>query len=552
MLRLLAEGALRSLVLGASVALVLKLLRVRNPHTQMTAWTVVLIAALSMPALIGRLTLALPPGSWPLRLLDEVGATMARLREFPFADDRGAPAALAYGADHSLPDAITATTSHWTIDGWVFATCLYGFVAGVFLARLLTGLLLGWRLVQAAMRVDESWAGGADVRISDAVGMPVTFGSTILLPSDCGEWSIAKRRAVLSHEGSHVARGDFYVLLLAALHRAIFWFNPFAWWLAHRLSKLAEIISDDAAVVALRDRPLYAGLLNDFANAAEPMPAAPALARPSTVRCRAERILTTTKLWRGLRWPRLIVTGASLMPLVAIFASTIVASSPPPSDVTRIATEDAVSSSDPETAPAGRVSAVREPDSSGERLIGNKPQSEIIAAGARDVEVATSRSAIEVTSPVARRDHGQSLSRLAWPRQIRLIGGGGRQRLDKVSGRIKVPTLPDKGSRHHRAQTIRKVAILPTHREHDGTHKPAHVGDSKSNWSYSRRGYALTCQGGNVGSCINHLTRLGLHQRYAGPRCSLSCMVMLRSTDRARGSSRAGTHHPAARRARAV
>src|SRR5262249_29585689 len=198
MLRLLAEGALRSLVLGASVALVLKLLRVRNPHSQMTAWTVVLFAALAMPALIGRLTLALPAGSWPFRLLDEAGAAMARLREFPFAADRVAPATIAHGGDYSLPDAIAATTSHWTIDGWVFATCLYAFVAGVFLARLLTGLLLGWRLVQAATRVDESWAGGADVRISDVVGTPVTFGSTILLPTDCNEWSVAKRRAVLS------------------------------------------------------------------------------------------------------------------------------------------------------------------------------------------------------------------------------------------------------------------------------------------------------------------------------------------------------------------
>ena len=41
---------------------------------------------------------------------------------------------------------------------------------------------------------------------------------------------MAKRRAVLAHEGAHVANRDFYVLLLASLNRAVFWFSPFAWW----------------------------------------------------------------------------------------------------------------------------------------------------------------------------------------------------------------------------------------------------------------------------------------------------------------------------------
>ena len=84
------------------------------------------------------------------------------------------------------------------------------------------------------------WAAGADVRVSDAVGMPVTFGSTILLPPECFEWSTGKRQAVLLHEGSHVAHGDFYVLLLAVLNRAVFWFSPLAWWQLARLADLAE------------------------------------------------------------------------------------------------------------------------------------------------------------------------------------------------------------------------------------------------------------------------------------------------------------------------
>ena len=47
MLALLLESALRLLALGGVVWLGLKLFRVRNPHAQMTAWTVVLLASLS-------------------------------------------------------------------------------------------------------------------------------------------------------------------------------------------------------------------------------------------------------------------------------------------------------------------------------------------------------------------------------------------------------------------------------------------------------------------------------------------------------------------------
>ena len=60
MLDLLLESALRSLVLGGAVWLGLALLRVRNPHAHMTAWTVVVAASLSMPILMHRLTLTIP------------------------------------------------------------------------------------------------------------------------------------------------------------------------------------------------------------------------------------------------------------------------------------------------------------------------------------------------------------------------------------------------------------------------------------------------------------------------------------------------------------
>src|SRR6185369_1565944 len=52
MLAILAESALRSLLLGGVVWIGLNLMRVRNPHVHMTCWAMVLVASLSMPLLM--------------------------------------------------------------------------------------------------------------------------------------------------------------------------------------------------------------------------------------------------------------------------------------------------------------------------------------------------------------------------------------------------------------------------------------------------------------------------------------------------------------------
>ena len=196
-------------------------------------------------------------------------------------------------------------------------------VAGVLLLRLAIGLALTWRMARAAQPIRESWTVGADVRVSDVVGVPVTVGSTVLLPPEYVHWSPAKLRAVLSHEGSHVAHGDFYVLLLAAINRAVFWFNPFAWWQSVRLAELAEIISDDAALELLEDRPSYAFILLDVAGNVGRAPTAIAMARACTVGRRVERILAgaATPARMGRRNRALIA--AALAPMIAISAGSI-------------------------------------------------------------------------------------------------------------------------------------------------------------------------------------------------------------------------------------
>jgi beta-lactamase regulating signal transducer with metallopeptidase domain len=337
MLWLLLESALRSLLLGAIVGLGLKLTRVRDPRAHMTAWTGVLIASLAMPAMMHWLVVTVPSSAPPLQLMEMIeGAPNALLGPVAESLDLAAPPA----QPKTTPPSVTNTKSVGAgshsalqtsyaagINWFAVATGLYVSVTAVFLLRLCIGLVLTWRLAYAAAPIGTDWTGagcGNDrVRVSDIVGMPVTFGSTILLPRECVEWDRTKCQAVLTHERAHIAHGDFYILLLAMLNRALFWFSPFAWWQVKRLAELAEMISDDAAIEVLADRPCYADILIDFAGDAPRAPAGLAMARANTVRQRVERILAAKGLPVRTGWREQVLIAAVLVPLTAICTGTI-------------------------------------------------------------------------------------------------------------------------------------------------------------------------------------------------------------------------------------
>jgi beta-lactamase regulating signal transducer with metallopeptidase domain len=128
---------------------------------------------------------------------------------------------------------------------------------------------------------------------------------------------------VLSHEQSHIDQGDFWILLVASLNRAVFWFNPLSWWLLRRLTELAEIISDDAAIEAIGDPPGYAEILLDIARRARPIAAGVAMARPRTLRRRVERILAATAPGPPMSRPRRMLLALGLLPIVALSVITI-------------------------------------------------------------------------------------------------------------------------------------------------------------------------------------------------------------------------------------
>ena len=320
MIATLAEAALRSFVLGGVVWIGLTLFRVRNPHVHMTAWVVVLVASLAMPFVM----------HWPTLTIDRLPMSVPVTDEAWQADisslETPQPALPIPPGAAVAPPVKSVVSINW----WLLATVVYASVAGMLLLRLAIGLCLTWRLARAAKPMKGAQTIGADVRVSRDVGGPVTFGSTILVPPQFAGWDAKKRLAVLAHEGAHVANRDFYVLLLAAFNRAVFWFSPFSWWQLARLAELAEIISDAQAIEVIDDRLSYAEILLDFASSVKPRPVELAMARASTVRARVERIIAAAAMPTAVGWRKRLWIAAAIVPVVIVSAGMIAYRTPDP------------------------------------------------------------------------------------------------------------------------------------------------------------------------------------------------------------------------------
>ena len=329
MIATLLDAALRSIALAAIVWLILKLLRLRNPHIQMTAWTVVLAASLLMPATTRLAAIAVPPMPVALGDIFPTSSEPAPLRGVGAAAPARADVSRAIDSEDAAPP---APAPAFLPSPSLVASAIYAAVAGVFLARMVAGLLLTLRLVRAAEPLRGGRSAGYDIRVSRELSAPATFGSIILLPQDYRDWPEAKRLAVLAHEAAHARRGDFYVQIAAALNRAIFWFNPLSWWLQRRLSQLAEAVSDDAALAHIKDRPLYAEILLELSRAEPIGYGAVAMARPATVRARIERILAESSAPLAIGGRARAAFVVAMLPFAAIAASPLAARPSPRED----------------------------------------------------------------------------------------------------------------------------------------------------------------------------------------------------------------------------
>jgi beta-lactamase regulating signal transducer with metallopeptidase domain len=333
---LLLEAAARSLVMGAMILVALRLLRIEQVRARRTAWLLALFGALLMPVLVGaqigpRL---LPELSVPKRQSylspDEPYIAAAASSIYREASAQHAPL-----IDEPRNESAESTESGATAQpaSIVLTLALIGYcaVAAVLSLRLCAGIGFALRLRDQAERVIFPFDPELDVRTSSRIATPVTIGSSVLLPSGYIAWGDATLRIVLSHERAHVRQADFYVHSLAGLHCALFWFNPFSWWLQRQLSELGEALSDCAAVGQAESRASYAETLLAFATRTRWPLTGVAMASSSNLTPRIERLLSDRGFERSFavrhRLPY-VAAGVVIMAMVVSTSMTRVHASP--------------------------------------------------------------------------------------------------------------------------------------------------------------------------------------------------------------------------------
>ena len=149
------------------------------------------------------------------------------------------------------------------------------------MAWLATGMwrLAGLRRHSRPLRPVSSWSVEADIRVSDAISSPVTFGflhPTVLLPANFPELDEPVQEAILCHEILHVRRHDWLFTLVEELVRSIFWFHPAIWWLLGEIGLAREQVVDRQVVELTRSRDEYLDALLAIAGAKPRLDLAPA------------------------------------------------------------------------------------------------------------------------------------------------------------------------------------------------------------------------------------------------------------------------------------
>jgi len=265
----LADHSLRVAALMLVVGAGSLLARKASAQSRLLAWTVVLYLAAAMPLLVA----VLPDVPVPSVFTDPVilvpGPASAVVEPSSQAQ-AGSPARRSASA---LP---------WFLAMYVMGTVLL-------VARVFAGTRLTTRVLRRARPADDA-ALMAEVRaLSSAmrlrhvpkvvqhpsVHVPFVCGMfrpALVLPDAWSSWDAATREAVLTHELSHVARRDLWMLRAAALYRAVTWINPLSWWLRRKLETLAERASDDAVLASGVEPTAYAEMLVQFFDAAQRAP----------------------------------------------------------------------------------------------------------------------------------------------------------------------------------------------------------------------------------------------------------------------------------------
>ena len=321
----LGISSLRTLLLAGVTGFGLKIFRVKSTAVHLFAWRAVLCASLAMPflgQLLPPLQIATPqvfrtttasPTDKPLQAPSAVVSSSSLPVSTKTLMDVSTALPSSRAAIRSAVAQVSARPRfRWNDIRWsLWAAFSYLGIIFVFFLRYVLGLALSQRLVRGSREVCEpclsarlrSFHACAHLAESDSIVVPVTIGvfrPTILFPTGWQEWDNSKLNAVFAHEASHVVRRDALVQHISLLHRAIFWFNPLAWWLDRHLAALSEHASDEAALAGGADRNDYARTLLTFFEAVQAAPGrvwwqGVSMAQHGQAEERVEKVLA----WRG-------------------------------------------------------------------------------------------------------------------------------------------------------------------------------------------------------------------------------------------------------------
>jgi len=320
--QVLLEAAARSLVMAGVAGAAMWILRVRSAPVRHLVWTSVLAGSLCMPFLPEALRRVTPAA------VNEHAVTVISVpMQQAILPATGFGLTTATRADLPAPSPAAAVDP---------VLAIYLAVSAILLVRFGIGLALTWGIARRATPLESF----GNTRTSEELRTPVTFGRTILLPANTHMWSEETLGAVLRHEEAHCRRGDFYVQALSKIHRAVFWFNPAAWWMDRELADLAEQSCDAAAVRSQEECPTYAELLVQFAAKSRlSTEAGVAMARLSSVSKRVSRLLDggfepgeahlpASRRWKVLASSSLMILAAAAFTVV-LDAQTPVPPAPP-------------------------------------------------------------------------------------------------------------------------------------------------------------------------------------------------------------------------------
>jgi TonB family protein len=317
------------------------LLRHASAASRHAVWTTVFVALLLLP--LARVVMP----DWSVIELP------ARFRAVPAAP----VAVLSSSAEGDLhtqaPDSHGAEGAR----GWLTRLDPAGALIGVWLAGLAAGALwIGagvWstrRLERLARPMDDERVRGRARQAAEWLGvrrsirllavsndsMPVTWGlrtPRVLLPEVARAWSDERLDAVLTHEFSHVVRGDAMSHLVARVATAVWWWHPMVWVVARAARLERERACDDLVLTTGTRASDYAADLVTFVTSLQPpvadSPAVLAMARRSQLEGRVMAILENGVNRKGVSQAGIL---AAMLVMVLVWPLAAARPALPPQD----------------------------------------------------------------------------------------------------------------------------------------------------------------------------------------------------------------------------